>query len=163
QNSIAQANSNMPQSTNSGSGQNLTPEQRNQIVNQVKAIIEKAKRNPNDSEAQLEAADQFIQISRPDEALELLDQARKINPDDERMLLDYGIVYAIKGQFEDSIKAAKRSLELNHDNQRAEMLLLSVYIQSKTHLDEAEKILQKLEASGNFSPDAIAGAREDLN
>ena len=44
QNSVAQANSRMPQtqSTNSSSEQNLTPEQREQMLNQVKAIIEKA-------------------------------------------------------------------------------------------------------------------------
>jgi len=164
QNSVAQANNRMPesQSTNSSSSRNLTPEQREQMISQVKAIIEKAKNSPNDVEAQLEAADQFIQISRPDEAMQFLDQAAKANPNDARTLHGYGIVYSIKGQFDEAIKAAKHSLELNPDNPRVEMLLAAAYIQSKTNLGEAEKLLQKLEAGGAISPDVIASAREDL-
>jgi Flp pilus assembly protein TadD len=68
----------------------------------------------------------------------------------------------MKGQFEEAIKAARRSLELNPNNPRVELLLAAAFIQSKTHLDEAETLLQKLEASGAISPDMIADAREDL-
>jgi len=165
QNSVAQANSRIPQSQGAGSGgeQNLTPEQREQMLNEVKAIIEKAKNSPNDIEAQLEAADQFIQISRPDEAMQFLEQAGKASPDDARTQHGYGIVYSMKGQFAEAIKAAKRSLELNPDNPRVEMLLAGAYIQSKTNLGEAEKLLQKLEAGGAIGSDVIAKAREDLN
>jgi len=164
QNSVAQANSRMPQarSTNTESSQNLTPEQREQMINQVKLIIQKAKNNPDDVEAQLEAADQFIQISRPDEAMQFLDQAAKANPDDPRTLHGYGIAYSMKGQFEEAITAARRSLELNPNDPRVEMLLAAAFIQSKTRLDEAEALLQKLEAGGAVSPDVIADAREDL-
>jgi predicted Zn-dependent protease len=163
--SVAQANSRIPQSrsTNSESSQNLTPQEREQMVNQVKAIIEKAKKNPNDVEAQLEAADQFIQISQPDEALQFLEQAAKANPNDARTQHGYSIVYLMKGQFDESIKAAKRSLELNPASPRVEMLLAGAYIQSKTHLDEAEALLRELEAGGAISPDVIASAREDLS
>jgi len=164
QNSVAQASSRVSQarSTNTESSQNLTPEQREQMVNQAKLIIQKAKSNPNDVEAQLEAADQFIQISRPDEAMQFLDQAAKANPNDARTSHGYGIVYSMKGQFEEAIKATRRSLELNPNDPRVELLLAAAFIQSKTHLDEAETLLQKLEASGAISPDMIADAREDL-
>ena len=164
QNSVAQANSRLPQSqgNNPGSSQNQTPEQREQMVNEVKALIEKAKSNPNDVEAQLEAADQFIQISRPDEAIQFLEQASKANPNDARTQHGFGIVYSMKGQFEEAVKAAKRSLELSPDNPRVEMLLAATFIQSKTHLDEAETLLKKLEAGKAISPDVIASAREDL-
>jgi Flp pilus assembly protein TadD len=157
--SVAQANSRVSQD----GGQNLTPEQREQMVNQAKAVIDKAKSNPNDVEAQLEAADQFIQIDRPDEAMQFLEQAQKANPNDARTLHGYGIVYSMKGQFAEAIKAAKRSLELNPSNPRVQMLLAVTYIQSKTNLDEAEKLLSGLESSGAINPEVIASARQDLN
>src|SRR2546428_10720528 len=47
---------------------------------EVAAIIEKAKANPNDADAQLEAAAQFLQINRAQEALPFLEQARKVDP-----------------------------------------------------------------------------------
>ncbi|MEO6724373.1 MAG: tetratricopeptide repeat protein [Blastocatellia bacterium] len=164
QNSVAQANRRLPQSRSPGSesSQNLTPEQREQMVKEVKAIIEKAKSTPNDIEAQLEAADQFIQISRPDEAIQFLEQAAKANPNDARTQHGFGIVYSLKGQFDEAVKAAKRSLELSPNNPRVEMLLAATFIQAKTHLDEAETLLKKLETSGAISPDVIASARDDL-
>lgn len=159
--SVAQATSKTSQE--GSDGQNLTPEQREQMVNQAKVIIDKAKSNPNDVEAQLEAADQFIQINRPDEALQFLEVAQKANPDDARTLHGYGIVYSMKGQFPEAIKAAKRSLELNPGNPRVEMLLAVTYIQAKTNLDEADGLLRSVEASGAISPDILASARQDLS
>ena len=141
----------------------LPPEQREQMFNEIKAIIDKAKANPNDVEAQLEAADQFIQVSQPDEALEFLEQAQKANPNDARAFHGFGIVYTMKGQFAEAITAGKRSLELNPGNPRVQMLLAGAYIQSKTSLDEADRLLREIEASGAIPQQVIASAREDLN
>ncbi|MGE0884100.1 MAG: tetratricopeptide repeat protein [Blastocatellales bacterium] len=160
QNSVAQAANRLPQS--GSGGQNLTPEQREQMVNQAKAVIDKAKSNPNDVEAQLDAADQFIQIDRPEEATEFLVQAEKANPNDSRVWHGWGIVHSMKGDFAEAIKSAKRSLELKPDNARVQMLLAVSYIQGKSNLDEAEKLLNSLEARGEINPAFIASAREDL-
>jgi tetratricopeptide (TPR) repeat protein len=46
----------------------------------VRAIIEKAKNNPQDFEAQINAADSFYQIQRFKEAAEYLEKAYQINP-----------------------------------------------------------------------------------
>lgn len=159
QQSVAQAASQLP---SQGGGANLNPEQRNQMLNEVKAMIDKAKANPNDVEAQLDVADQFIQISRPDEATEFLVQAQKTNPNDSRVLHGLALVYSMKSQFPEAIKAAKRSLELKPDNTRLEMLLFTIYLESKSNLAEAEKLLSRVEASGNLSPQIISRAREDL-
>lgn len=159
QQSVAQAASQLP---SQGGGANLNPEQRNQMLNEVKAMIDKAKANPNDVEAQLDVADQFIQISRPDEAIEFLIQAQKTNPNDSRVLHGLALVYSMKSQFPEAIKAAKRSLELKPDNTRLEMLLFTIYLESKSNLAEAEKLLNRVEASGNLSPQIISRAREDL-
>lgn len=162
QTSVAQASSRVAQG-GGGGGQNLTPEQREQMVNQAKAVIDKAKSSPNDIEAQLEAADQFIQINRPDEALQFLEQAEKANPNDARTLHGYGIVYSMKGQFAEAIKASKRSLEINPNNARVQMLLAITYIQAKTNLDEADALLRGLEAGSEISPEVLTSARADLN
>lgn len=162
QTSVAQATGRAAQAEGAG-GQNLSPEQREQMVNAVKALIEKAKSNPNDVEAQLEAADQFIQIDRPDEAMDFLQQAQKANPNDARAFHGFGIVYTMKGQFAEAITAGKRSLELNPGNPRVQMLLAGAYIQSKTSLDEADRLLREIEASGAIPQQVIASAREDLN
>jgi len=158
QSSVAEAASRLPQS----GGQTLTPEQREQMVNQAKVIIDRAKNNPTDIESQLDAADQFIQIDRPEEAIEFLTQAQKAGPNDSRVWHGWGIVHSMKGQFTEAVTAAKKSLELKPGNSRVEMLLAVSYIQSKTNLDEAEKLLSSLESRGEINPSFIATAREDL-
>ena len=160
QRSVAQAAGQLP--SQGGDQANLTPEQRNQMLNEVKAMIDKAKSNPNDVEAQLDAADQFLEITRPDEAMEFLAQARKVKPDEPRVLDSLALAYAMKSQFPEAIKTAKRSLELKPDNFRLEMLLFTVYLESKTNLAEAEKLLNRLETGGNLNPQVIIRAREDL-
>ena len=160
QTSVAQAAGRLP---GGEAGQSMTPQQREQMFNEIKAIIDKAKANPNDVEAQLEAADQFIQISQPDEALEFLEQAKKANPNDARTMHGFALFYSMKNQFEDAAKAAKRSLEINPANTRVQMLLFTIYLESKTHLDEAEKILSGLEARGELDPQIISRARQDLS
>lgn len=163
QNSVAQAAGRLPQQGGSANRENMTPQQREQLFNQIKAIIDKAKASPNDVEAQLDAADEFIQISQPDEAMEFLEQAKKVNPSDARTMHGFALVYSMKTQFDDAIKAARRSLELNPNNSRVQMLLFTIYLESKTNLDEAEKIVANLETRGELSPQIISRAREDLN
>ncbi|MBL8191231.1 MAG: tetratricopeptide repeat protein, partial [Acidobacteria bacterium] len=149
--SVAQAAGQLP----AGDGANMTPEQRNQMLNDVKAMIDKAKSNPNDVEAQLDVADQFIQISRPDEAMEFLVQAQKTNPNDSRVLHGLALAHSMKTQFPEAINAAKRSLELEPKNPRLEMLLFTIYLESKTNLAEAERLLSRVEASGSLTPQII--------
>src|SRR5262245_62459910 len=51
---------------------------------EITATIEKAKGNPNDAEAQVEAAFQFVQIESYQEAVPFLEQARKVDPNNRR-------------------------------------------------------------------------------
>ncbi|MBK9706389.1 MAG: hypothetical protein IPO77_05115 [Acidobacteria bacterium] len=67
--------------------QGLSPQQREQVMNEMRQIIDKAKNNPNDAEAQLEAADQFIQFGRPEEAIPFLEKADKAKPNDARTMV----------------------------------------------------------------------------
>ncbi|MGE0126500.1 MAG: tetratricopeptide repeat protein [Blastocatellales bacterium] len=126
------------------------------------AIIEKAKANPNDAEAQLEAAIQFIQIERPQEALPFLEQANKVNSNDPRISAGFGIAHFMLGQFDQAIESLKRAREQGANDLNVTSLLLGSYIQTGKNLDEADRLLKELEGKG-IDPAKLARIRADLN
>jgi tetratricopeptide (TPR) repeat protein len=138
---------------------NMSPEQ---IQNQVRAIIDKAKANPEDVDAQLEAAFQYIQINQTQEALTFLEQARKIKPDDARPLLGLGLANMMMGRVDDAIGFAKQAREMEPKNSTAAMVLFGIYLESRKHLTDAEKLLRELESSG-IDPQRLAQMRKDLD
>jgi tetratricopeptide (TPR) repeat protein len=129
---------------------------------EVSAIIEKAKANPNDVGAQIEAAAQFIQIERPQEAMPFLEQARKANPNDPRANAGFGVAYFMMGQFDQAIDALKRSREQGADSPVVATFLIGSYIQTRKNLDEAERLLKELETQ-KFDPARLAQIRADLD
>lgn len=129
---------------------------------EVSAIIDKAKANPNDVEAQIEAAAQFIQIERPQEAMPFLEQARQANPNDPRVNAGFGVAYFMMGQFDQAIESLKRSRELGADNPVVSTFLIGSYIQTRKNLDEAERLLKQLETQ-NIDPKRLAEIRADLD
>jgi tetratricopeptide (TPR) repeat protein len=160
-NAVAAAAGQFSQSTNPGNTPNLTPEQREQINNQVRETIEKAKANPQDLDAQLDAAAQYIQINQPQEAIPFLEQARKANPGDARALVGFGVVKMMMGLFDEGVKYAKQARELEPNNSQVAMLLFMAYLETK-NITEAEKLLRELEASG-LDPQRLAQMRKDLD
>jgi predicted Zn-dependent protease len=153
-NAVVQAAGEFPQGN-----QNMSPEQ---IQNQVRAIIDKAKGNPEDFEAQLDAAWQFVQINQPQEALTFLEQARKISPNDARVLAQFGVVNMMMGRADDAIGFAKRAREMEPRNPTIGILLFYAYLESRKNIAEAEKLLRELEASG-MDPQKLAQMRKDLD
>jgi Flp pilus assembly protein TadD len=129
---------------------------------EVSAIIDKAKENPNDVEAQIEAAAQFIQIERPQDAVPFLEQARQVNPNDPRANAGLGVAYFMMGQFDKAIDALKRSREQGADSPVVSTFLIGSYIQTRKNLDEAERLLKELETQ-KFDPAKVARIRADLN
>ena len=129
---------------------------------EVSAIIDKAKENPNDVEAQIEAAAQFIQIERPQDAMPYLEQARKANPNDPRVNAGLGVAYFMMGQFDQAIDALKRSREQGADSPVVSTFLIGSYIQTRKNLDEAQRLLKELETQ-NIDPARLAQIRADLN
>lgn len=128
----------------------------------VSAIIEKAKANPNDAEAQLDAAIQFIQIERSQEALPFLEQARKSAPNDPRVSAGFGIAHFMLGQFDQAIESLKRARAQGANDLNVTSLLLGSYIQTGKNLDEADQLLKELEGKG-VDPAKLARIRADLN
>ena len=129
---------------------------------EISAIIEKAKANPNDVEAQIEAAAQFIQIERPQDAIPYLEQARKASPNDPRVNAGLGVAYFMMGQFDKAIDSLKRSREQGADSPVVSTFLIGSYIQTRKNLDEAERLLKELETQ-KIDPARLAQIRADLN
>ncbi len=133
-----------------------------QALNEARRAIDKAKNNPQDAEAQLDAADQFIQISRPEEALQFLEQANQVKPNDARTMAGFGMANFMMSKYDEAIKWSKKSIELEPNNPGASFLLIASYIRSNKNLDEAEKLINKLEAEG-VDQTMLAKVREELN
>jgi Flp pilus assembly protein TadD len=128
---------------------------------EITATIEKAKGNPNDAEAQVEAAFQFVQIERYQEAVPFLEQARKVDPSNRRATAGLGLAYFMLGRFDQAIDALKRSRDLGVNNPGVTSLLAGSYIQTGKNLDEAERLLKELETQ-KADPTQLAQLRADL-
>lgn len=129
---------------------------------EVAAIIEKAKQHPEDADAQVEAAFQFIQIERFQQALEFLEQARKANPNDRRASAGLGLSYFMLGQFDPAIESLKRAREQGVDNPSVTSLLIGAYVKTGKNLEEAEQLYKELE-SKKVDPETLAQIRADLD
>jgi Flp pilus assembly protein TadD len=127
----------------------------------VTAILDRAKANPGDADAQMDAASQFIQIERPREALPFLQQANKARPDDPRIHAGLGVAHFMLGEFNEATSWLKRSRELGATEPTVTSLLIGSYIQTRQNLDEADRLLKELEGRG-ISPDKLAAIRQDL-
>lgn len=141
--------------------QGLSPQQREQVMNEMRQIIDKAKNNPNDAEAQLEAADQFIQFGRPEEAIPFLEKADKAKPNDARTMAGLSMASFMLEKYDDSVKWSKKSIDINQENPGASFLLVASYIRLRKNLDEAESILKRLEVQ-KVDPTILANARKEL-
>jgi tetratricopeptide (TPR) repeat protein len=129
---------------------------------EVAAIIEKAIANPNDVGAQIEAAIQFLQIERAQEALPFLEQARKTDPNDRRVIAVFGVAHFQLGQYDQAIDFLKRSREQGVNSPEFTSFLIGSYIQTRKNLDEAARLLKELETQG-FDPDRLAQIRANLS
>jgi len=146
--SSAQAASRLSQtsSVNSSSSPDLRPEQGQQIINEVRAVIDKARSRPQDFDAQREAANQFIQIQRPEGAVEFLLRANQIKPTDVDTMGDLSEAYYFKQQFDESIKWSRKALAQRPGYPLAMFYLMASLVEQKQNLDEAAQLLARLEA-----------------
>lgn len=151
----AAANLGTSQSTNTGGSSAATQ-------SQVSAMLERAHANPNDLDAQIEAADQFLQIQRPQGALEFLQQANKLSPADPRVTSALSTAHLMLGNFGEAALWARRSLSQKPDDLGAKLLLTFALIESKQNLDEAEQLLTQIEKV-RPGDQILADARASLN
>jgi len=130
-------------------------------IEQTRQLIDKARSNPDDIEAQLDAADQFMQISRPDEALPYLQRAQQIDQKDPRALAGLGMASFLTGKYDEAINWASQSLAVRPGNPGASFLLIASYIRTNQKLDVAARMIDDLERSG-VDPAMITSIRDEL-
>ena len=115
------------------------------VIAQVQASVEKARSNPQDFDAQHEAAHLFTQIQRPDGAIEFLLKAQQIRSTDPDTLAELAEAYYLTQKFDESIKWARRALQAKPGLPIANYYLMASYIETNQNLSEAERILADLE------------------
>jgi tetratricopeptide (TPR) repeat protein len=113
---------------------------------EVQRIVEKARQNPQDFDAQHAAADQFMQIERADGAIEFLNKAQQLRPNDPETLGELAEAYYLTQKFDEAIKWAKRALEVRPSYPLATFYLMASYVETRQNLDEADRLLAQLEA-----------------
>jgi tetratricopeptide (TPR) repeat protein len=145
-----------------GGGNSLTPEQSQQAINEVKAVIDQARANPNDFDLQRRAADQFLQIQRPAGAVEFLSNAIRIKPDDVETMTRLAQAHFFAEKFDESVKWSRAALKRQPDSEAATYYLTAALIVSKQNLDEAERLIAQLAAKRGANDALLTELRERL-
>lgn len=71
---------------------------------EIQAAIDLAKKEPDNLDAQLKAAEFYYQIQRFDGAIEFLKRANELKPDSREVIVHLGNAYFDKGNYEDAAK-----------------------------------------------------------
>lgn len=83
---------------------------------QVQATIEKARNEPQNFEAQVQAADLYYQIQRFDQAIEYLLKANALKPTDYRTVVFLGMVNLDAGHYDQAEKWYRAALKMKTDD-----------------------------------------------
>ncbi len=104
----------------------------------VVAVIQQARNKPSNYQAQIQAASMFQQINRHEQALEFLDRAYKIRPNDFILLVNLGNTNFDLKRFDEAERWYQMALKINQSDAMARMLLgLTYYLRQPRDLDRA--------------------------
>ncbi len=102
------------------------------------AVIEQARKDPSNFEAQMKAADQFRQINRKEGELEFYLNAVKIKPNDHELLVRLGDTTFDLARYEDAAKWYEQALKIKPADATVKMDLgLTFYLRQPRDLDRA--------------------------
>ena len=109
----------------------------------VVGVIQQARNEPDNLEAQLKAADLFLQINRKEGALEFYERATKIKTNDFDLLVKLGNATFDLQRYEDAAKWYEQALNLKANDTTVRMDLgLTYYLRSPRDLDRAIEIFR---------------------
>jgi tetratricopeptide (TPR) repeat protein len=111
---------------------------------QVQAAIEKARNEPKNFEAQVQAADLYYQIQRFDQAIEYLLKANQLKPTDYRTVVFLGLVNLDAGHYDTAEKWYRAALKMKSDDVMVLAGLAATTLQ-KGDAKAAEDAIAKLE------------------
>ncbi|MBK7598811.1 MAG: tetratricopeptide repeat protein [Acidobacteria bacterium] len=105
---------------------------------EVTAVIQKARNETSNFEAQMQAANLYRQISRNEQALEFLERAQKIKQDDFDLLVKLGDVNFDLSRFDQAEKWYQSALKLKPKDAVVRMDLgLTFYLRQPKNFDRA--------------------------
>ncbi len=116
----------------------------------VRDTIEKAKKNPDDFDAQLGAAKTYFQIGRTTEAIEYLEKAYKIQPDNINVTANLGILHSEEKNYPEAEKWFRRALELDPQEDELYVELGATFIQRKP--PEPDKAIEEIDRALKIKP-----------
>ena len=121
---------------------------------EVQAVIDKAKAEPDNFEAQTTAAAMFYQIQRFDEAIELLKRANGLKPDDYGTTVNLGNAYFEAAQFAEAEKWYSAALAVKADdvNVRADLGLTFLLRQPPNYNRAVQEFSRSLAKDPNHPP-----------
>jgi tetratricopeptide (TPR) repeat protein len=114
-----------------------------QMQAQVSAALDQARKDPNNFEAQLKAAELYYQIQRFDDAIGYLLKANQLQPDSYETVANLGMVNMDAGHFETAEKWYKAALMKKPDDVRVLAGLCVVFLE-QGKVKESEDAINKL-------------------
>jgi Flp pilus assembly protein TadD len=83
---------------------------------EVTASIDKARKEPNNFDAQLKAAELYYQIQRYDQAIDFLQKANQLKPTDYRTVVVLGMVNLDAGHYDTAEKWYRAAMKIKQDD-----------------------------------------------
>jgi tetratricopeptide (TPR) repeat protein len=137
-------------SANSSAGQQA-------MMGQVQQVIEKAKNNPKDFQAQVDAAGVYYQSGKEAETVEYLKKAYELKPDEfksnQQLIGALPIIatyYADQKNYSEADLWFRRSMEVEPTNEAIRIELASSYIQRQP--PQPDKAIQELQTALKSNP-----------
>lgn len=122
------------------------------IREQVTASIEKARKEPKNFEAQVEAAQLYFQIQRFDQAIEYLLKANQLKPTDYETVANLGLVNLDATHYDQAEKWYRAALKMKSDDVRVVAGLAAATL-GKGDAKAAEDAIAQLEKLDPTSQD----------
>ena len=119
---------------------------------QVTAQIDKARKEPQNFDAQIKAAELFYQIQRYDQAIEFLLKANQLKPTDYETIAILGVVNLDAGHYDQAEKWYRVALKMKSDDVRT-LAGLAAATLGKGDAKAAEDAIAQLEKADPTSED----------
>ena len=132
---------------------------------QVTAQIAKARNEPENFDAQVQAANLFYQIQRYDQAIEFLLRANQLKPADYETVANLGLVNLDAGHFDQAEKWYRAAIKMKSDDERTAAGLAAATLGKGDAKAAADAIaqLEKLNPSSQDLPqfkEKLAGLKK---
>lgn len=137
--------------------ENVLVKDQNQTGGMIPAVAEtldKAEKEPQNFEAQMNAGDMYLKIQRFDKAIEFYEKANKIKPEDYETIVKIGNTFFDSKQFEAAEKWYEKALQINPEDVGVRTDLGITFVERENpDLDKAIKVFQtSLQTEPNHEP-----------